>query len=133
MSFQIPDGMTVRHYRPISTVVKSADDGIESKQVIASCGGATVAYRKGDAGEYAVGVAYCHPNDNFRGLPGVHKAVGRLVQYEKNGYVVPLGKDKSVKATDKQFTVQADDENELLARLDSYMATECGYRRKTRS
>lgn len=129
--FTVPTGMTVRHYRPIILHADASDSSVEVRKEIRSCGGATVAYRAADAGKFAVGIAYCHPTDNFRGLPGVHKAVGRLTQYEQNGYKARDAKGKlSLDATDKQFLVAAENEEALLNQLDQYMAVECGYRRR---
>lgn len=105
-----------RHYRRVNVGLDSEGRPYEA---INPCGGATVAYAETSMGidgtnGYLIGVAYCNPVDNYCKKYGRAKAEGRLIQF------VYHGKSSSYE-DDKHIFIEADDEKEMLVRLDAYM------------
>lgn len=104
-----------RHYRALRRVTHADGESLE----VDPRGGATVAYTRRTMGAYGeqmylVGIAYCNPRDNYQKHYGRDKAMGRLTQLELHG-------GHTGEEDDKHLVVDAEDEHELLARLDSFM------------
>lgn len=103
------NNISFRHYRLLQTV--------GDMRVINSRGGATMAFievaqEEGPA-MYGAGVAYCNPSDNFQYVYGRNKSRGRLIQAGSNNF-------KEVD-NDKTFYIEAEDRDEFLAKMDTFM------------